>query len=477
MPPPDDEVHRSSETSCLRAVLEDKAPGLHIVGISGPGGVGKSFLLRHALEALEPELHGYLVLSADASSPDTRHDFFGVVEGQLFRASLPPPADPRRDYFPHLRDVAQIHRAVVDKALTEVTRTGAPAAVQSAAALLLGTGRILNKTHPQTQLIFPAANVESAEVESALDDAWKLLRGLRDLRESTTLFGPLRDLLGISRRNQIKRDLFGVTACEVRTDLSAALVGYEAKDALLKTTQARVAGIDRLLLVLDDYEVLEGLLGDFLVGALVPELSTAPFRTVLIILGRDELESTHPGWSQHCRRFLREQIRVAPFDEEGANALFAEAGIAPSRWPGLFRATQGFPFLIHLALEEESATGADSVTFLRRFFDRTTRWMTEREREWFSRVCYLERVDEDSLRWMFPEESSRVIAQIQSWFEREPSIRDPAAPYFRVRPMVREKLLRFFAVRAPARHRELEALAAKAGEAGEAGAPPVVDPP
>ena len=48
---------------------------------------------------------------------------------------------------------------------------------------------------------------------------------------------------------------------------------------------------------------------------------------------------------------------------------------------------------------------------------------------------------------------------MQDWFEHEASIRDPTAPVFRVRPIIREKVLQYQALRAPARHRELLALA------------------
>ena len=52
---------------------------------------------------------------------------------------------------------------------------------------------------------------------------------------------------------------------------------------------------------------------------------------------------------------------------------------------------------IHLdptEFEEAGDYGGDSVVFLTRFHDRVTRWMTDREREWFMRVCFLDRIDD-----------------------------------------------------------------------------------
>lgn len=438
--------------------IEGASDGLSIIGVSGPGGVGKSFLLNHVFEVLEPEKNGYLLLTADAANPDTRGDFFGIIEGQLFRRALSPPADRTKDYFPHLRDLAEQHRRIVAEAVAEMTKKGAPENVKHAAGVLLRAGRILNRTVKKTKEALDANGVADVDVEQALDDAWDLVRGLKGLQDATWLPGPVRDKLGITRRNRIKRDLYLLTASELRTDLAAALVGWEVKDAA-RITSGTIKGVSRLLLVIDDYEAIHSLLGDFLVGALVPTLADAPFRTVLIVAGRDDLESTHPGWAQHCRRYLKEQVRLAPFEASAANEMFAKAGIQEERWCALFEATQGYPFLISLAVEEAADYASESVVFLRRFYDRTTRWMTEREREWFVRICYLDRIDEDTLGAMFPDEK---VSKIQDWFEREPSIRDPAASYFRVRPMVREKMLRYLEVRGPRRHGELTALAARA---------------
>ena len=465
------DIHRDSEVSRLLRVIEGAPDGLSIVGISGPGGVGKSFLLGHVLETVDPPRLGWLVLTADASNPDTRGDFLGLVEGQLFKRSHSPPADRSKDYFPHLREVASLHRDLVDRAAAELTRQGAPEPVRRAAVALLRNARVLNKAVPRSRLALDATRLADGDLENVLDEAWDAVRALPGLRDSTALWGPIRDLLGITRRNRVKRDLYAFTAAELRADLSAALAGYEGRD-FSRLTQSPIPGLRRLILVLDDYEAIGGLLDDFLVGSLVPELAAAPFQTILVIVGRDDIETAHPGWAQHCRRFLRDQIRLRPFDVDAAHAMFAAAGIPETRWPALFEATQGYPFLIHLAVEEAGDYGGDSVVFLTRFHDRVTRWMTDREREWFLRICFLDRVDEDSLRVCFPGEN---VVRIQDWFEREPSVRDPAAPYFRVRPMVREKMLRYLEVRAPARFRELSQLAAAAAAASAAPAASVPD--
>ncbi len=446
------QIHRRSEVTRLSNVLRSSTERVSIAAVSGPGGVGKTFLLRHVLETVGVEELGYLQLAADGSAAYARGDFFGIIEGQLFRRSLPPPADPSKDYFPRIREVAELHRAVLDDATRELDRRGAPPEVKRAAVALLKAGHILNKAVPLTKeyVDIVGQSITEAEVVDSLDQAWTLLESMKALRDSTVLWGPVRDLFGITRRNRVKRELHALVASELRVDLSAAITGYEKRDAS-KLTHAKIPGVERLLLVLDDYEVLGPVLGDFLIGALVPALAGAPFKSVIVVLGRDDLETTHPGWAQHAKRYLREQIRLEPFDREAAVDLLAAAGIAPERRERIFEASQGYPFLLELLVEEAGHNG-ESALFLRRFFDRTTRWMTPAEREWFTSVCYLDRVDEDTLALLFEKPEARLV---QDWFEREPSVRDPSAPYFQVRPLIRDKVLRYQEVRAPTRHKEL----------------------
>lgn len=97
-------------------------------------------------------------------------------------------------------------------------------------------------------------------------------------------------------------------------------------------------------------------------------------------------------------------------------------------------------------MRERLAAGSKS------FFDRTTLWMPSEEREWFTRVCYLEEVNEDTLRRVFPDDDIRPV---QDWFESEASVRDPSASAFRVRPLIRENVLSYVEIRSPQRHREL----------------------
>src|SRR6478735_2738491 len=108
---PNDQAHRITETARLTALLQSREKGLQICGISGPGGVGKSYLLRHVEAQLDLQKLGWLQLMVDGSNEQSRGDFFGLIDAQLAKQSLPPPAETANDYFPAERRVASIHRA------------------------------------------------------------------------------------------------------------------------------------------------------------------------------------------------------------------------------------------------------------------------------------------------------------------------------------------------------------------------------
>lgn len=453
------DAYRPSEATRLRTIITGHREGLAICGISGAGGIGKSYLVEHVLSSLEPAKAGWLSLRIDAAQEQARGDFFALVDGQLARRSLAPPADPRVDYFPATRRVAAAHRALVARVTKELESQGAPEELKRQAVAILKAGAFLNKTLPKTRKYVDVAkiNLDPDAVHDGVDAAWDTINTLNTLRDSEWL-QVVRDRLGMNLASRLKRDLYGVTADAVVSDLSAALQGQSSTDS---SNEARLAipGLDRLLLVVDDYEALEATLSDFLIGSLIPRLAEARFATMLIVAGRDDLEDTHPGWGQHCKRYLTDQRRLRPFDAETATQLMAAEGVPEGRRAAIYDLTQGFPFLLALAIEE-AADGA-SALFLKKFFDRTTRWMSSEEREWFTGTCYLDEVNEDTLRLVFPEED---IGVVQDWFEGEASIRDPTAPIFRVRPLIREKVLSYIEVRSPTRHRELRSRAQAGGE-------------
>ena len=447
------DIQRSNEVARLLEVIQHPKDRLNIVGISGPGGIGKSFLLHHALDKLEGTDSSYLRLVVDGSNRQSIGDFFSLIGAQLLPRSLPSPADAQKDYFPQVRKISAMHRQLVEEVGRELGKKGAPQDVKEAAVALLRAGHLLNKTVPKSRkyLDVSALNLTDDAVREHLDDAWRLVESASALSDSTPLPGPIADAIGLTQRNRVRRDLYNVVADAMLSDIAAALVGYLKKDRFSKVAHTPIGGLNQLMLIIDDFEAIAPVLEDFFISSLIPRLSAAPFTTVMIVLCRDDLKAMHPGWEQHSKRFVREQIRLRAFDREAAFATLARGTVTKERWEDLYTATQGFPFLLNEFVEE---SGAESALFLRKFFDRQTRWMSREQVDWFTKTCYLTEVNEDTLLRFF---SRDVIVQVQSWFERESSIRDSGSATFRVRPLIREWVLRYLEAHAPSRHREMTA--------------------
>jgi hypothetical protein len=90
----------------------------------------------------------------------------------------------------------------------------------------------------------------------------------------------------LSFKNSIKSDPLGKITSATFSNITAVLTGYNSKD-ILKPMLPKQPGIDRLLIIIDDYEALQEMFGRFLMNHFLPLLRDATFETTVIILGRD----------------------------------------------------------------------------------------------------------------------------------------------------------------------------------------------
>jgi len=111
---------------------------------------------------------------------------------------------------------------------------------------------------------------------------------------------------------------------------------------------------------------------------------------------------------------------------------------SPDEKERAWRDTQGYPYCVQLWIEEAEAGGRSAV-MLKRFHDRTTRWMGEREKRWLQHVLFLSAVDIPSLQAMLGNETEGEEAF--RWFEGEGSVRDTAGSPYRVREYLRSRLV------------------------------------
>ncbi len=270
--------------------------------------------------------------------------------------------------------------------------------------------------------------LEQAEAHKHVPAALDALNGLRSLRASRGFFG------GKSRREMVRHDAYNSIADAYRGDVQAALVGYRRKDRRY-CLPGQLRGINRLLLVVDDFETTGEVFGDFLVESLLRALQGTPFPILAIFLGRDDLSEEHTGFNQHFNKAIIRTIRIEAFDfSEGAGYL-TMAGYPREEAEAIYGRLGGYPFLLSLLAEHRSDAEQQTALFYQRFFERTTHWMTQVEKEWFVALCYLDVINKATVEAMLPTADPSLVVE---WFRKEGSVRDNRAPHYSVQPFIRE---------------------------------------
>lgn len=424
---------RPNEFRTVAGWLDTSArPGqVDIFGISGYGGIGKSYLLNQVLEDAKPFARGYLKITVDGADPSILGNFMGLYDHK-FAPRTVPNGKADYDYFPHARALAREHAKFAKEVEGAVKKSASPDDVKKAAGLIFRGGSVLNKVAPKTTEYLDFDSLQKEGVEKRVDEAIDLLYSLGVMDSTSWLPGPMKDALGITYREKVKTSLYRLSADEWVADLCAILNRYQRRDRF-RLTHSPIEGLDRLLLVIDDFEILGKTVIDFVTTALIPALEEANFHSTVIILGRDALPDAHVSFQHHLSHLVRDKIRLERFPDEVAQQMFREAGHPDSDIPTLMNESQGYPFLVSLLCEAKGG----SVSFYQQFYERTTRWMTPTEKAWVIPLCYLDRVTEATIQAMLPGVPASAVME---WFKHEASLRDPNAEWYVIAPYVRRTL-------------------------------------
>jgi hypothetical protein len=452
-------VGRHDVVPSLIKVLEGGRKGagqLTIQGIAGPGGIGKSMLLDHALEKAALEGRGYLTLSFTGDAAQG-----GLIQ-QLRRAieSTPTTAlksKPVGFYFAAVNRVMAIMEGLKRDAMAEASKSDDkldPNIVGEWIDAALSAGQALNDVSKVSAdwVNFKELNKHALALKKALP----ALVTLRN--ESPGILARLGLDGGSTLRNLIRENPAKALADALMADLSAIISGYRRAD-WAKPSHPRLPGVERLLLVVDDYEFVHESMGPFLAGELLPMLRVAEFETVLIVLGRDALASTQVEFdSKDFEKHQLSQIFVDRLSREDLDRLLVNNGFHDAdNQARAWRDTEGYPYYVQLWMEE-TRSGSGSAEMARRFHRRTTRWMSQKQAGWLDVTLFMGDVNKESLRRML-DDSSEADAAF-SWFEKEGSVRDSSSSTFRVREYLRTRLLTYLRNSDPTRYRVLEQRAA-----------------
>jgi hypothetical protein len=408
-------------------------PGqVDIYGISGYGGIGKSYLLNQVLSSVKPAKNGYLQVTIDGTDASIIGDFMALYD-RKFSPKTIPLGKVGYDYFPQARKIVEKYDVLNTDVKTKLNKSEVPVNEKTAAELIFRAGGILNMVIPATEKFINFESLQRLGLDKTINNASKLLD---DVINDRSLLGclpvPIKNALGMTKSERLRTDLYRLCADMWFADISAILNGSRGKNRF-KLFNSPINELNRLFLIIDDFESLGKTIIDFFSAALVPVLQQANFHSTVIILGRDDLSDAHVSFQQHLAPIVRKKIRLERFTDEVAQQMFQNAGYSEEDIPKLMSDSQRYPFLVNLLCEVKNG----GVSFYQQFYDRTTRWMSQIEKEWVLPLCYLDQINQATIQAMLPHAPASVVME---WFKREASLRDPNAEWYSIAPYIQRTL-------------------------------------
>jgi hypothetical protein len=424
---------------------EHQIAPLAIASMSGPGGIGKTFLLDHVLRDPEVGGRGYLVLRLQGS--DRPRTLAQALAFDLITSHK----DGDGDAFKELARCRAQLEAMDAQARAEIEKkvqSDPELPKQIADAFGFGVGLLEWVPIPKAEL---AAKLAKRFGQKHVEEVVRLVQSALAYQLEDEPRVPLwPGASDTALRNRLRTKLFETLGEAFVADLSDLLVESWS------VSRKKLKGRQRLLIVLDDYERLQPFLEGFLIQDLVPRLQNADFSTTLLVIGRDRVADTHPAWKQNYGRFLLGDIRLTEMNAAEAEEYVRTRGVTdPAAIARIVRDTSGYPYLLHSEVDAE-LEGGGSALALKTFFDRTTRWMSDEQRGWSLRLAFLDEISIDTIPKVLPDDDpERVLA----WFKNEASLRSSSATTWAMLPIIRSRLRAHLRNDSPRLHAELSAKA------------------
>lgn len=389
------------------------------VSIEGPGGIGKSTLVRYALEPQDLATRGYLLAEiAGQEDPDDPSAFawFERLVNSATQQIDTKPAEAfgrARKCFGYHHEILTALEQELRAAQADEVELGAARALFGAARLGVGTLRRDIKT------------LMSKQTRDDLEGIWKSIRSSSALR--------------VGRWDRWMRPL--------KNDMRRAPVRALMRSLVKDFEQLLDPGFGdvptpyrRLLLILDDYEGLSTVIGRALVTQLIPRLRDATFETLLVLVGRDDIRMTDGAWDSSLSSVLgNRRIVLRPLDPGSIGLLCADRGFNDAETAArIADESHGYPWLANILLDDLQAVGGGRATSYHRFVRRMARFMNTTERRWFEALCFLDAVNYTSIPRVLPEADKELV---MDWFINEQSIRSYAADIWKVWPYIRNRVL------------------------------------
>lgn len=391
--------------------------------------MGKTALLEHVLRLSENSLKNQLIIRASKSKfPQT---IASIVTSDFIRGVPGIAEDVFRETLSARKIIQTLDLRAINRAIKGIPDKAKQAQVRS---MIIGIGllgvRFINK---QTEAILRG----SPEFN---EYAHKLIESFQD--RHPTRWASLAHGLGIKSRNfNLQIDAERELADSLLRDIRNIILGNKSAetdgifDSIRNKLYPNRHEKSSLLLIIDDYEALEPIMERFLIHLFLENLESEKFRTLVIVLGRDEL-SWIDDWNKYNHRKV-ESIGLEVLNESEARSLLHEMGIDDSQTVDIIiEKSQGLPLLLEV-LGQAYSSGQQS-RWIEDYFQRLTYTMTDKQKEWLQALSFLDvRVDETTIQRMLPEENPQEVLK---WFKSEASARISKNDSWQVDKIVRQIL-------------------------------------
>jgi len=428
-------VGRVDEFTTLTKFITKKEMGVRILGINGSGGIGKTYLLDMALNNTRPEKNSTIVFRLDGRKDDINYDFIRLFNTLVSSMILPEtirnnPKHKSKEFLSRTQKNINNCYKMLDVISKEIESKGHSEEIKTLMKRLIRLGKVFNRPLPKSSIptiIFD----EIVKDEKLIDEVIDLIFDLKSFQTSSWVYDLLPPIFG---NPKIKTNLFDVLTEELYLDLESVFLSNSALFPAL---------FDKILIILDDFEVINKVFSDFLTGSFIEKFQKCPYSVGVIILGRDPLEAMGLSFKHHLASLVEPEITLKRFSKEETLLLLSKNDFSKPESEQIYKDTYGYPYLISSIIDSK---GRQSALQLQLFYERITRWMNKVEKKRFDEICYLDVVNQDTLKIAFPDNTEEQIEEIRQWFKKESSIRDPDNGTFIVNPFIRRKVLELFLI-------------------------------
>lgn len=457
-------VGRQLEAQVLKDLLAGStSKGLKIQSIEGPSGIGKSTVLAKAMQSIDLDNLGFLKIELagadrgiDGSSGDFAAAAVDQLVGSLVSSAVGPGIGlkPPGYYFPKTRDAIEAVGKIRGEIVKELSGRGLSTEdIEGIANLIRSSASVVQRVG----MFIPKVRefVDTEAVKGAADELPPAAEEIKALSaESIRIWERLGLGSASSLREAAKQDPEDVLANALTADLKAILLGeHEGK---LKPGHGKIKQLERLLLVIEDYEALHEQLGGLLIPKLLNKLKSSDIDATLIVLTRFRLKATNPLWKDYEAQ-LKRAIVLKPLGKAEVDELLLGCDIDdPKEHERAWIESSGLPYHLSLLIDEVDS-GGRSATSLKELHERVVMWMSPRQVTWLHQVLYMDVLRIEALEQAFGSEQE--AKDVRDWLETEGSILDPASQELRMLPFVRSRLREYLESRDRRKTKELKARA------------------